>query len=194
MNFKKLDNKTIAQIGDRCEYAYNKCRPYFTNTRTAIDVGSKAGAFATHICKEFDSVKMFDMRPKTQWRFLDKKKCELFECALGNKIGTVEHSGALTNVVVKGIPITKSPLKTLDSFNFKNVDFIKIDVEGDEVPVLQGADLTLKTHKPLIVVEQNHCTEKYNKGKYGDALRWLQDHNYKIIDHDGMDDWILQHE
>ena len=194
MNFKKLDVETIAQISDKCEYTYNKCRPFFTNTRTAIDVGSKAGHFATHMCKEFEAVKMFDMRPKTQWRFLDKNKCQLFECALGNKIGTVEHSGALTNVVVEGIPITKSPLKTLDSFNFKNVDFIKIDVEGDEVPVLQGAVLTLQTYKPLVVVEQNHSTETYNKGKYGDALEWLQDHKYKIIDYDGMDDWILQHE
>ena len=193
MNFKKLDDKTIAQLGDICEYTYNKCRPYFTNTRTAIDVGSKAGAFATRMCKDFDAVKMFDMRPKTQWRFLDNKKCEFFKCALGNQIGTVEHSGALTNVVVEGIPITKSPLKTLDSFNFKNVDFIKIDVEGDEVPVLEGAVLTLNANKPLIVIEQNHCTEKYNKGKYGDAIRWLQEHNYKITDYDGMDDWIMTH-
>ena len=45
--------------------------------------------------------------------------------------------------------------KTLDSFNFQNVDFIKIDVQGFELEVLKGAFETLKANSPIICIEEN---------------------------------------
>jgi len=35
----------------------------------------------------------------------------------------------------------------------KKIDMIKIDVEGHELPVIEGAINTIHTHKPLIYVE-----------------------------------------
>jgi len=192
-NFTRLSDTAIAEIEDICGYTYNKCLPYLQHTRTAVDVGSKKGAFARHMCQDFDQVIMFDMRPKTQWKTLDSDRCQLYECALGNYNGQVQHSGALTNVQVPGVNITESPIRTLDSFGFTDIDFLKIDVEGDEVAVLEGAVQTLADQRPLIVIEQNHATETYGKGRYGDALRWLEAHSYSIIDYDGMDDWILRY-
>jgi FkbM family methyltransferase len=49
---------------------------------------------------------------------------------------------------------TKIELRTLDSFGF-NTQFIKIDVEGAEVDVIDGALETIKKCKPIILVE---CT------------------------------------
>jgi len=43
--------------------------------------------------------------------------------------------------------------KTIDSFNFPRVDLIKIDVEGMEVDVLQGAVETIKRCKPIMTIE-----------------------------------------
>ncbi len=45
-------------------------------------------------------------------------------------------------------------MRTLDSFAFKRVDFVKIDVEGYEVEVLRGAEQTIRRWRPNIVVEQ----------------------------------------
>ncbi len=45
-------------------------------------------------------------------------------------------------------------MRTLDSFEFENVDFIKIDTEGFELFVIRGALRTIKRCKPNIVVEQ----------------------------------------
>ena len=43
--------------------------------------------------------------------------------------------------------------RSLDSFKFKKVNFIKIDIQGSEVMALQGAkDLILK-HKPIMFIE-----------------------------------------
>lgn len=191
--YTRLDNRTISEIKDICGHTYEKCKPYFTNTRVALDVGCKAGHFAKHIQQDFQSVHMFDMRPKMQWRLLNRKKCKLHQCALGNKVGKIKHTGALTNVIINDTPMTTSPLRTIDSLRFTDVDFIKIDVEGDEKSVLEGAVETLEACRPVVVLEQNHTTEYYGKGKYGDAVRWLQENNYKIADYNGVDDWIMIH-
>ncbi len=44
-------------------------------------------------------------------------------------------------------------VKTLDSYNFEDVDIIKIDVEGHEHSVLLGAKDTILKNKPLIQIE-----------------------------------------
>mgnify|MGYP003642169509 FL=1 len=198
--FTRMDDETRYKITDICEHTYKKCRPYFKNTRVALDIGSKEGLFARQMCKDFDHTHTFDMRYKKEkkWKkilkkLLKNKKVTRHWCAIGNMIGEVEHIGANTNVHVDGINPAVSPIKTIDSFKFDVVDFIKIDVEGDEQLVLEGAVNTLDIHRPVVVLEQNETTELYNKGKYGDAVRWLQKHNYKIADYDGWDDWIMTH-
>ena len=47
----------------------------------------------------------------------------------------------------------KIQTKTLDSFNFKDVDGIKIDVEGLEFQVIKGAVNTIKKYRPVIQTE-----------------------------------------
>jgi len=41
----------------------------------------------------------------------------------------------------------------LKDFNLKSVDFVKIDVEGAEIEVLEGMKDILKNHAPKVVVE-----------------------------------------
>ena len=60
-NYTRLSAEDINRINDICGYTYDKCKPYFTNTRTALDIGCKAGNFAKHIQKDFEFVHMFDM-------------------------------------------------------------------------------------------------------------------------------------
>jgi FkbM family methyltransferase len=51
--------------------------------------------------------------------------------------------------------------RTLDSYEFDVLDFIKIDVEWFELRVLQGAENTIRKHKPVIYIEM-HDTEGFN--------------------------------
>jgi FkbM family methyltransferase len=45
------------------------------------------------------------------------------------------------------------PLRTLDSYLFEDVSLIKIDVEGHEYSVIEGAEATLLSSKPALIIE-----------------------------------------
>ena len=83
--------------------------------------------------------------------------------------------------------------RMLDEYNFENVDYIKVDVEGHELDVLQGGVKTIKRCKPLIVIEQNHITEEYEKGGKFDALEFLQSIGYEVVAYDRWTDYILKY-
>jgi FkbM family methyltransferase len=61
-------------------------------------------------------------------------------------------------------------LITLDSLNIENVSFIKIDVEGSERKVLDGAINTIIKNLPTILIEiwstSKNSIERYNDAKY----------------------------
>ena len=63
----------------------------------------------------------------------------------------------------------KIKLLSLDDLNkdnfFNKIDFIKIDVEGAESLVLEGAKKTIKKFKPTIQIEFNELTEILGKKK-----------------------------
>jgi hypothetical protein len=59
-------------------------------------------------------------------------------------------------------------VKTLDSFNLKNVDLIKIDVEGMELSVLRGSAKLIEECRPIIQLEANDVE---NTIRYIDFLR-----------------------
>ena len=61
-----------------------------------------------------------------------------------NKVGRIKDNG---NVAV--------PMAIIDSFNLKNVTFIKYDIEGYELKALKGSEQTIKKYNPVIVIEQN---------------------------------------
>jgi FkbM family methyltransferase len=94
---------------------------------------------------------------------------DYFEYALGNQNTTIvmEQKTAECSrgdaVLAQGRnthnPTQTAEQRTLDSFNFQDVDLIKIDVEGTELFVLQGAVDTIRRCQPVVQVElrDTHC-------------------------------------
>ncbi|RWD13572.1 MAG: FkbM family methyltransferase, partial [Mesorhizobium sp.] len=44
--------------------------------------------------------------------------------------------------------------RMLDSFGLAGIDFLKIDVEGFEKPILEGGEQTIRRERPVIIIEQ----------------------------------------
>ncbi len=66
--------------------------------------------------------------------------------------------------------------KRLDSINFYNeISFIKIDVEGHEVEVIQGAKNIIKNFRPNLLVE---IEEKHNKKKVSTTIKFIESLGY----------------
>ena len=66
----------------------------------------------------------------------------------------------------------------LDDIKFSNkVSFIKIDVEGHELNVIDGAKETLKKHKPNLIIE---IEEKHSKIPLLESINYIQNLNYKL--------------
>jgi FkbM family methyltransferase len=96
----------------------------------------------------------------------------LYNIALGNSEGNIKmlnhkfnagHNCVLQENVKSNKEIFNAEMKKLDSFNINNVDAIKIDVEGYEYFVVQGACNTIRKNRPIVqveIVENNY--KRYN--------------------------------
>ena len=73
-------------------------------------------------------------------------------------------------------------MRTLDSFKLEKVDLIKIDAEGYEMKVLEGANKTLESCQYLMI-ELNNNTKKYGSSNR-DVEKYLNDKGWRVlIDH-----------
>jgi FkbM family methyltransferase len=72
-----------------------------------------------------------------------------------NTLGSLDTKGKLDNETSAELVVVNC--RTLDSFagenNLKKIDCIKIDVEGFEMAVMEGARHTISIHFPLLLVE-----------------------------------------
>ena len=66
----------------------------------------------------------------------------------------------------------------LDAFSFKEINLIKIDVEGFEMEVINGGNQTIDKHRPLIIFEQNK--EDFTNGN-SKVIDQIYKMNYQIF-------------
>lgn len=174
----KRNKKQIKSINvDNCLETYLMSRPYIRQFRNAIDIGCRDGDFARPLLNDFEKIYAFDYRDRLKFA---SKKLQYINCALGDEKAKVKASGgAITNL--RNSKVMYVHQKTLDSFNLKDIDFIKLDVEGHELKVLLGAKSLIEKYSPTIVIEENGSQVLWGKGKQNDALDYLISINYKIV-------------
>jgi FkbM family methyltransferase len=78
----------------------------------------------------------------------------------------------------------------LDDWFEKNpeghIDFIKMDVDGYEIGVLEGASRTLTKHRPVIVMEFAPYIFEERGRKFSELVDFLRDHNYACCSFRGI--------
>jgi hypothetical protein len=67
---------------------------------------------------------------------------------------------------------------TIDSLTLPKLDFIKLDVEGDELNVLIGGYNTITKFKPKMFIEINEHTLKRKGLTSLDLFNWLDKNGY----------------
>ena len=172
---------------------------YVKQWRTALDVGGHVGLWSCHLAKKFDHVHAFE--PVAEHRACFERNVvaanlTLHAVALGaapGKVAMWSEPGSSGNTQVRGEG--DIDMSTLDSYGFEDVDFLKIDCEGYERYVLQGAVDLLARCRPVICVEQKPRV----LGNFGftspEAVTFLQDMGATVLQHysgDYMMGWNQQ--
>lgn len=82
------------------------------------------------------------------------------------------------------------PVSTLDSElkNQEQIDYIKIDVEGYEYKVLQGASGIIGKHKPVLLIEIHPQFILNYQDNCEDVISWLENQGYSISFYSFLDE------
>ncbi len=138
--------------------------------RTFVDIGSHIGFYTMGLAPGFERVVAFEPS-KFQYGWLTRNRalnayehvlCE--HVALGDTRGdatlnVLSYEGGLNSLSPEVanahhiIDRYSVPVELLDDRGMTDVDLMKIDVEGFEIPVLRGARKTIEASRPVILIE-----------------------------------------
>ena len=133
---------------------------------TVLDIGANIGNHSLFFSNYFNKVISFEPHPKI-FKVLglnteSKRNIEIHNFGASNKNGN--NTMVENNLNMGGSRLTKNKkntnlnvaLKKLDDFckEHKNITLLKIDTEGHELEVLEGAIDIIKKNKPIIIFEQ----------------------------------------
>ncbi|MDB4138819.1 FkbM family methyltransferase [Methylophilaceae bacterium] len=161
----------------------------FIGQRTAIDIGGHCGFWSYYLGGNFKKVYAFEpvsIFSECFKKNVPFKNVELIPVALGNENKFISMDIDLKNTGMTHVSNqldekNKVELKKIDDYEFTDVDFIKIDVEGFENQVVLGAKNTLIKNKPIIIIEQKGHSEYFNE-KLFQAIETLNSYGAKVIE------------
>lgn len=143
----------------------------------AVDVGASIGIYSTEMARHAAKVLAFEANPAIAafMRKVAPRNAEVFNVALSAQAGRATLSMPQDR---KGHPVTELATlepssdtqggvalevetRPLDAFAVENCSFIKIDVEGHEEAVVEGATALIAAQRPVLMIE---LIESFNPG------------------------------
>lgn len=158
-----------------------------TSKHICIDVGANIGNHAIQFSKKFKQVICFEPQIKT-FKVLELnthniKNISIYNYGLSCENKVVSFKIPFNNIGMasqnydgKNFFIEKVNLKNYDEFFNTEISFIKIDVEGNEIDVINSMKKTILKHKPVISFELNSDFEKRKE-----ILEIFKEMNYNIF-------------
>lgn len=157
--------------------------------RISLDVGANLGLFTYFMARFSPRVIAFEPNPNPLrvLRSVVDRNVEIVPAAVGNQDGPVtlnvprnrkgwsSNGAGLGKAGATSFPVEVTGIK-LDSLKLPPVGFIKIDVEGHELAVLEGARDLIRRDHPAIFLE----TEYLHAGdKIFDVFRFCKEMGYR---------------
>jgi FkbM family methyltransferase len=133
--------------------------------KACVDIGAHMGVYALNMARKASHVYAFECSPQSFNYFCANialqnlhYSIDRYNVALSNKEGVAQYNirdkadGGCNGIVRFQVdeqdktPTIQVPTRTLDSYGLTNIGFLKIDVEGHEKEVIEGAVETLKAN------------------------------------------------
>jgi FkbM family methyltransferase len=161
--------------------------------RVALDVGANKGVWTHFLSRLSRHVHAFEPNPKI-FRVLKRgiaRNVTAHQVALSNAAGTAEfrvprrkggysnQGGSLSAVnVSESYATMQVETRRLDDLGIADVGFMKIDVEGFEATVLEGAVETLRRDRPVLVIE---LEESHTRQSLETLVAGVEAHGYRAL-------------
>jgi|GEM_PF-5716816 len=177
-----------------------------SNESVFFDVGANVGIYSLCAVNKYPKITVHAFEPVTQTHnifieninknFFNTRHITLNSQALSNKNGDAfittdcHSSNHLTSDHYEN-SCQKISTITLDEYvtnhNIKRIDLIKIDIEGHELPMLEGGLESLKQFKPKILIEISEKESDIRSGEIPhprEVIEFLTQigYNYSIVD------------
>jgi FkbM family methyltransferase len=149
----------VKDAGDGQSELRREAYKYITSWRGCVDAGANVGMWTRNLMKDFDKVYCFEPNPTFAecWKrnIPADQNAILYEVGLGD----CEHTATFAKPLHQILDRTPGhiQIKTLDSFELTDVDFIKIDVDGYEDLLMKGAVETVANNSPVINIEMKRA-------------------------------------
>lgn len=172
----------------RSPHRYERSGTIVEEGEVVVDLGAAEGAFSLTASKK--AKKVYALEPHPVYATLLKKtfngikNVEVVEIAVSNfkGEGCITDGGygstLTTECLLAGHNIKIDTIDTL--FENENIDYIKCDIEGEEVNMLKGAERVIKRDKPKIAI----CV--YHDPSHPEIItkmlkEWVPEYKIKIV-------------
>ncbi len=162
-----------------------------------VDIGAHVGFFTIRLANKFKEICSIEPNPsnlkalKINLILNNIKNVKVYELGCWNEakediIYAREGGSFLKNSLSRKTDDIEYPVKlvTLDSIlkNIKDSMVIKIDTEGAELPILQGAVETLKKNNILWIIEHHEGVYADLKGRRQEIINFMSKYIYKPLE------------
>ena len=158
----------------------------------AIDAGANKGVYLYHLARHYRRVAGFEPLPSlaAYLKSAAPSNAVVHNLALSNvagmatlslpkgfnELGSLESHTSEAWTTSEAVERHQVETRPLDSFEFEDVSVLKVDVEGHEKAVLQGAANTLKRWRPSVLVE---VEERHSAGGVERLRGYLESLGYR---------------
>ena len=161
--------------------------------RAAIDVGGNIGTYSFFLSGLASRVIVFEPNPyyAERLRLIKLTGVTVQQVAVSNGEGQSslripfvspgqedQGRGSLDHQAVPDDTLSRTvevPLRSIDSYDFRDVGFIKIDIEGHEERALEGAMRTVERERPNLLIE---IEDRHNPGGLGRIVSLFSEIGY----------------
>lgn len=153
---------------------------------SVIQAGGNCGVYPLLYTEMFNHVYTFEPDPLSFFCLVNN--CQIpgivkFNAAVGDCNGIVEmHERASENrgmnvvhVVTDPTKIDTVPVVMIDSFEFKDIKVMQLDLEGYEIKAIQGSLNTIAKYKPIMILESGDIGSDY----YHQVHKTMKEIGYK---------------
>jgi FkbM family methyltransferase len=188
-----IDNGICEPYPRHIEIVKRYQNEYPNKNNTYIDIGAHIGTTVLPFSRLYKSIYAFEAN-KDNYKLLEENvkmnsigHCKLYNTGVYNKstLGKMlQHGNNSGCFYFKETDDGDTRTIKIDDIlnDSVKVDFIKIDTEGSELYVIQGAEKCLHANKPLIQIELNGLSKSLYNIEDSSVLSYLGSLGYQIYD------------